>query len=426
MEDEGLEAWELMRIKGIPLRVHPSWFVVLLLFTWTAQAQVTSITESPLPFWGAWLLGFITSLLLFVSVLLHELGHSLVALHEGVKVRSITLFLLGGVARVERECRTPMGSLRVAIAGTLVSLFLAVVLLGGVKSASEISPLLANLLGQLGSLNLVLALFNLLPGLPLDGGAILKALVWQLTGSQRKGVQVATTSGRLLSLFAIVFGSWICIKGGGFGGLWLILLGWFGFAASRSQSQMLAMQNILRELKVSQACSRRYRVLEEDQPLRRLSELRLKKSESQKMADWVLICRSGRWVGYVTDEPLKDIPVQYWDNRFLVDYTKPLGELPSIQEKDPLWKAVIQLESSKEGRLLVFNNASLPSGTLDRADIGEAVLRRFGLNKIPSSLLDAARNQNIYPLGLALPQIVETMLSEGIVEDPSSGTFSEK
>ena len=159
-----MEAWELMRIKGIPLKIHPSWFVILLLFTWTAQGQVNRVAESPLPFWGAWLLGLVTSLLLFVSVLLHELGHSLVALNEGVKVRSITLFLLGGVARVERECKTPMGSLRVAIAGPLVSLFLAVILLGGVKSASEVSPLLSNLLGQLGSLNLVLALFNLLPG----------------------------------------------------------------------------------------------------------------------------------------------------------------------------------------------------------------------------------------------------------------------
>jgi len=124
----------------------------------------------------SWLLGLSTALLLFVSVLLHELGHSLVALREGVKVSSITLFLLGGVARVERECSTPMGSFRVAAAGPAVSFVLAGLLLASQHAANHANPLLGNLVAQLGALNLVLALFNLLPGLPLDGGLILKAL----------------------------------------------------------------------------------------------------------------------------------------------------------------------------------------------------------------------------------------------------------
>ena len=97
------EGWELMKIRGIPLRVHPSWFVILLLFTWISQNQVSAAAESSLPAWISWGLGLITALLLFLSVLLHELGHSLVALREGVKVRSITLFFLGGVTSVERE-----------------------------------------------------------------------------------------------------------------------------------------------------------------------------------------------------------------------------------------------------------------------------------------------------------------------------------
>ena len=116
MEVKNLEGWELMRIGGIPLRVHSSWFVILLLFTWTSQGQISRVSDAALPIWFSWVVGLITALLLFLSVLLHELGHSFVALHEGVKVRSITLFLLGGVAKVERECSTAMGSFRVAIA----------------------------------------------------------------------------------------------------------------------------------------------------------------------------------------------------------------------------------------------------------------------------------------------------------------------
>jgi len=277
------------------------------------------------------------------------------------------------------------------------------------------SPLLANLFGQIGYLNLVLALFNLLPGLPLDGGVILKALVWQFTGSQRKGLQVATATGNALSLFAICLGCWLCFKGGGFGGLWLIMLGWFGFSASRSQNQMLTLQKALSDLNVGPASKRRFRVLEQDLPLSKLSNLRLTTNEKHCLPDWVLVCRSGRWVGYVNDQALRDLPVQYWDQHSLADYTKPLNDLPAIGDKAALWQAVIALEKSKEGRLLVFNLAGLPSGTLDRADVGEAVLEHHGL-KIPKNFLEAARTHNNYPLGLALPQAVEAMLSAGLIE----------
>ena len=189
------EGWQLLRIRGIPLRIHPSWFLILALsaslFQRSYSQQFASETQAPV----LWAVGLITALLLFLSVLLHELGHSLVALSQGVKVRSITLFLLGGVASVERECPTAMGSFWVAAAGPLVSLVLSAMLLLGRHSASHVSPLLGAMVSELGGLNLILALFNLLPGLPLDGGLILKALVWQFTGSQRKGVQVATASG---------------------------------------------------------------------------------------------------------------------------------------------------------------------------------------------------------------------------------------
>ncbi len=412
-----MEGWELLKIKGIPLRVHPSWFFILVLFTWTAKGQLANALTDPLPAWMIWGSSFATSLLLFCSVVLHELGHSLVALNEGVKVRSITLFLLGGFARVERECPTPMGSLRIAAAGPLVSLILGVILLKTGQSLENKSFLLNNLFSQLGSLNLVLAFFNLIPGLPLDGGLILKALVWQFTGSHKKGLQVANASGRGLSLLAIVLGVWLFFKGIGLSGFWLVMLGWFGLTASRSQTQILEIQSILTELKVGKASGRRFRVLEADQPLRKLSDLRISETTNQGIPDWILICSSGRWIGYITDEPLKELPVQNWDRYSLLDFIKPLSELPGIGEKAQLWEAILAIEKSKNGRLLVFNIAGLPSGTIDRLDIGVAVLKRLGLKQLPKSILDIARTQNTYPLGLTLPQIVEAMLSSRIVDD---------
>ena len=116
---------ELMKIKGVPLRIHRSWVFILFLFTWSSQSQLSNLFEAQIPLLVRWGVGFISSLLVFGSVLLHEIGHSLMALHEGVKIRSITLFLLGGVATTEKECETPIAALRIAIAGPLVSFFLA-------------------------------------------------------------------------------------------------------------------------------------------------------------------------------------------------------------------------------------------------------------------------------------------------------------
>lgn len=410
-----MEGWEFIRIRGIPLRIHSSWLLIFFLFTWTAESQVSNLSDAQLSIWISWGIGSLTSLLLFLSVLLHELGHSFMALHEGVKVRSITLFFLGGIAQVEKECGTAMGTFRVALAGPLVSFVIAIILLSSVQIFSVNSLIFSNLLGQLGSLNLVLALFNLLPGLPLDGGIILKSLVWHFTGSQRKGIKVATASGRFLSLFSIFVGSWLCLKGGGFGGLWLIVIGWFGFAASRSQTQTLLLQEILTDLKVHNANGRRFRVLENNLSLKAISELRSSSFENDALPEWILVCNTGRWVGYINEQTLKEVPVQDWDNYSIGDYSKPLSDLPSISEKAPLWQAVRKLEKTEGGRLLVLSMAGLPKGTLDRVDIGLVVLRRIGL-KLPDKFVDLARNQNAYPLGLALPQIVEGMISNGLNE----------
>ena len=158
-----------------------------------------------------------------------------------------------------------------------------------------------------------------------------------------------------------MLGVYLFLRGGGFTALWLVMLGWFGMGASRSQTQTLALQQLLMRLTVGPASSKRFRVLEADQSLRSLSQMRLRGAESETdlMPDWVLVCRSGRWIGYVTDQPLKDLSVQYWDRQTVGEHMRPLAELPSLQESDPLWKAVLALEQSEHGRLLVTGAAAV-------------------------------------------------------------------
>jgi Zn-dependent protease len=436
------EGWQLLRIRGIPLRIHPTWFLILLMATLAFERHYRLILATSLPEAGLWLVALATAVLLFVSVLLHELGHALVALSQGVKVRSITLFLLGGVASVERECPTALGALAVALAGPLVSLALALALLAGVHPVAHQSPVLGEMVTQLGVLNLVLALFNLLPGLPLDGGLVVKALVWQVTGSRRQGLLVANGCGRFLSFLAVGLGSVLLLRGGGLSGAWLLLLGWFGLGAARNQSQVLQVQQALRDLQVKDVGRRRFRVLEASTTLRELSRIeplapggigdplrppgpaaasrsgpRSAPTAIPSRPEWLLVCDRGRWRGFIDPAVLQVLPVQRWDSETVADHLQPLGALPSIAESAPLWQAVLQLDHPDRPRLLVLGPAGLPTGTLERPEVAEAVLKRIGV-RLPQQLLVTAREQNGYPLGMALAQVVRSMLAAGEVQLP--------
>jgi Zn-dependent protease len=429
------EGWQLLTIRGIPLRIHPSWFVILLLATMAFQQQYALSLGRQLAPAALWAVALVTALALFVSVLLHELGHSLVALHQGVKVKSITLFLLGGVASVERECSTARGALMVAAAGPAVSLVLGFGLLASIHAASHVAPVLGQMVERLAALNLILGLFNLLPGLPLDGGLIVKALVWQVSGSQRRGVEVANACGRFLSLFAVGMGTVLLLRGGGIGGAWLILLGWFGLGAARNQKQMLVVQQALKDLKVRDVAQRRFRVLEADTTLRELSRMRLGTAapiaeagqapatspagpDANGPPEWLLVCDRGRWQGVIDDEPLQSLPVQCWDRERVGDHLRPLASLPTIPESAPLWQAALQLEDGNHRRLLVLSPAGLPCGTVERPELGDAVLKKMGL-RLPANLISVARRENGYPLGLALGQVARGMVSSGEVSPPT-------
>ncbi|MFM7314762.1 MAG: site-2 protease family protein, partial [Cyanobium sp.] len=324
------------------------------------------------------------------------------------------------------------GALMVAAAGPAVSLALAALLLGGSHALAHLSPVLGEMVTQLGVLNLVLGLFNLLPGLPLDGGLIVKALVWQVTGSQRRGVEVANASGRLLATLALVLGAMLLLRGAAVAGVWLMLLGWFGIGAARNQSQLLRLQSLLLEIRVRDVAQRRFRVVEADTTLRQLSQLRLQDGDPSPVAsvtaangaipvvahalpDWVLVCDRGRWKGVIDDAPLRDLPVQRWDGERVSDHLRPLSSLTTIDGEAPLWQAVLQLEDSP--RLLVVSPAGLPCGTVEKPEIGEVVLARLGL-RLPPPLLAAARRQNGYPLGLALGAVARSMLHSGEVVPP--------
>ena len=417
------KAWTIGAVCGIPLRVHPSWLVIVGLATVLFQAQYGRLLQDRQLAVAApalWFLGFLTVLLLFGSVLLHELGHSLVALRHGVKVNSITLFLFGGVATIEKECCSALAALQVAAAGPVVSFVLALVFFL-LASLSEVAqPITALVCQRLMILNLVLGIFNLMPGLPLDGGLILKALVWHFSGSRRRGVQVAAGAGLLLGILAIVLGFWLLVVLRVSSGLWLGLLGWFGLEAASSQLQLLRLQDQLLQLRVQQVQGRRYHILDAQLDLQIISRQLAQETTDMGPQDWLLVYEGHRWLGRFQPQVLKALPVQCWPRETVSQQLQPREEIPSIRDSAPLWQAALALEHAPEARLLVLSGAGLPSGTIDRVDLVKAVCNGLGI-RLPDSVLGQLHRLGSYPPGFQLGLVASTMADS---EDTNSSLKS--
>ena len=216
----------LGRILGIPIGLDYSWFLIFVLLTWMLAVSYYPPEFKHWPPSLYWIMGAVTAIMLFVSVLLHELGHSVVALRYGIPVRSITLFLFGGVAQIGAEPPSALAEFLIAVAGPLVSLALAVIFFAAEPMVRRMTPLLG-LAEYLALINLALVVFNLIPGYPLDGGRVFRAIVWAITGSMRRATLIAAYVGRFFAFLFIFFGVWQMFGGNVGNGLWIAFIGWF-------------------------------------------------------------------------------------------------------------------------------------------------------------------------------------------------------
>jgi Zn-dependent protease/predicted transcriptional regulator len=230
-------------IFGIPIYLHPSWLIIFALITMMIGLQFTAQH----PKWSPaehWALGVITSLLFFASVVFHEVSHSVVALRYKLPVKSITLFVFGGLSQIEREPPNARQEFNVAIAGPLSSFLLAGIfwVIWRYANAGEMVTAVARWLWEI---NLLLAVFNLVPGFPLDGGRVLRGIVWGITGDFRKATSIASASGRFFAYLMIFVGIWQALKGNWVGGLWLAFIGWFLLEAAKESYVQVALKDTL-------------------------------------------------------------------------------------------------------------------------------------------------------------------------------------
>ncbi|NJK66407.1 MAG: site-2 protease family protein [Microcoleus sp. CSU_2_2] len=390
--------WRIGSLFGIPLLIDYSWFVIL--------ALATSEYASNYRLWGpalSWSAGLAIALLLFGSVLLHELGHSLAAMSQGIKVNSITLFLFGGIASIESESKTPGQAFQVAIAGPLVSLGIFFILGLG----SQVLPptnLLKIVAERVAEINLILGLFNLIPGLPLDGGQVLKAAIWKITGSRFVGVQWAAKIGQVLGWLAIAFGLILCLLAGEYSGLWIALIGWFAIRNATAYSQFTSLQEALLKTKAGDAMSREFRLVDADSTFREFADRYLLEVNP---FPFYVASSNGRDLGLVSIDDIRFTERSQWEIQTLHNILQPLEKIATVSEKASLAEVINSMESRQLPRIIVLSPIGSVAGTIDRGDVVKA-LAKYLKPRISDADIKRSKEENSYPQGLQLGAIAKT------------------
>ena len=354
----------LGRLFGIPLELSYTWFFVFAMVT-LSLAMYYFPTHYPL--WSPatyWLVGLATSVLFFASVVAHELAHSLVARASGIPVRSITLFIFGGVASIAREARKPADELVMALVGPLMSVALAAFFGALWLLTRGISQPLAALARYLGWINLSLALFNLIPGFPLDGGRVLRSLLWAWHGDFRQATRIVSLAGQGLAYLFILTGIWQIFKGNWSGGLWIAFIGWFLDNAAQTSYRQVALRSLLDGHTVREVMTR------ECYPLP--PEITLEKVINEYLLGTGRRCfpvvDQGHLRGLMTLHNIKRIPREHWPVTTVEVAMTPLAELRAIGPDVELWSALQEMTEEGVNQLPVVEEGQL-LGMLGRDNI---------------------------------------------------------
>ncbi len=371
--------WEIGRALGIPIRVHASWFLVFLFMTWTLA---TGYLPEALPglsserYWG---MGAVAAILLFLSVLLHELGHSYVAQRYRIPIGQITLFLFGGIAHMGKEPPHPRAEFLIAIAGPVVSFALGIGCLA-LAAATEASlggsgtQGFVVLGGLLGLVNVQLGLFNLIPGFPLDGGRVLRAGLWAWTKNFHRATGQAATMG---ILFACLFGGAGAFLIGGSilgavdqstagNGGWLLFIGAFLFSAAWSTRRQTRLRRALESTLVREVMIRAVESIEAEEPVQRAVD----EYFIARGAGGFAVTEAGRVVGLVTVEDVQALPQGLWNWRVVREVMRPASPDLFVTQESSIKQALDQMIEGEWDRLIVVEGGQ-PVGLLTRQAVGQ-------------------------------------------------------
>ncbi len=405
-----MRSWQVFKIWGIPFKIHPYWFAILFLFSWSISNQVNLTSGNIYNTKEAWIIGFLSSFFFLSSIIFHEVFHTFVSLNQGVKIKKITFYFLGAILQRDKYCQTALGNIKIAIVRPLLCFATASILLIICNYSSSQEQIAINVIFRVGIFNLFLGFLNLIPIGSLDGGNLLKSIIWHYTGSKNKGRNFLNKVNLFLSIFVLFFGIVCLFRFNFYFGFILSFLGLFGVNSSKSESQFFKIENILKFSEVSELKLKPLRKIEYDSNFSEFNTLiKNKKDASDK---YFFVTNNGRWTGFIDENILKTVSLKKWERNFVGDFKKPIDSFVSVSCKDKLWKTIERLEEKGEGFLLVLNAADIPLGIVDRSKIGNFVLNKLGFN-LPSEIVNKLNFKNHYPLGIELPRIINSMKQKG-------------
>ena len=360
-----MRAWTIGRIAGIRVRVDWTWSIIFVLVTVSLAVGYFPVVFPGLSTAVYWGLGVISSLLLFASVLAHELAHSIVATREGLPVESITLFVFGGVSQIEEEPRTAGDEFRMAIVGPATSLVLGGIFYGVYLALLPASGPAAAVAQYLGIINIALGVFNLLPGFPLDGGRVLRAILWGATGNLRRSTRIASLVGQGFAFLLIFTGIALLFSGNFLAGIWLAFIGWFLNNAAIASYRELIMRQALEGVQVRRLMATDVDRIPEDLTIEQVIDQHILSGRQHAYP----VTDDGRLVGLICLHDIRQVPKDQRATRRVSEAMTPYDKLRVVSPDDDLAKAVGELSHGGYEQLPVIDAPHHLAGLLRRRDI---------------------------------------------------------
>lgn len=360
----------LFRVFGFAIRLDWSWFIIAVLVAWSLAAGVFDQQfgiEDPAT---RWIMGIAGALGLFLSVVLHEMGHAFTARGFGVPIRGITLFIFGGVAEMEDEPNSPRAEFWVAVAGPVVSLLLAGALIG--LSLLPMPPAVHGVVSWLGVINGVLVAFNIIPAFPLDGGRVLRAIVWKLKGDLRGATRIVSTIGAGFGIFLILLGVLFMVTGNLIGGIWWIILGLFLRGIAKNAYRQILWRDILSGITVRRLMNEKPHTVDPDASVRELLDDYIYRLPFKMFP---VVDAEGRLVGAVNVDDVKQLPHEQWDQTPVKQIAHEPRDENTVGPDDPATKALQQIRPDSPSRLLVVEGEKL-AGVIALRDLWNYLSRR--------------------------------------------------
>lgn len=357
------------KIRGINIKINYSWFLIFFFITWSLANNYLPSQYPNKPNNFYWTIGLVSALSLYLSILVHELAHSAIAQGEGLEINNITLHFFGGVSQIREESTNPKTEAYMAIAGPLTSIVIGVLLLA-VNSilGSGLPDTFEAVIMYSGYVNLGLALFNLIPAYPMDGGRVLRAILWNRNENLIKSTRTATSVANIISLLFMGFGFFSIFSTGTLDGLWLVFIGLFINSSSKMGLSQTIISEALGEMTVREIMTTEVKTVEPDVTIQEIID------------DWFSVFKhqgypvteNGELVGIVTLEDVRDVESDKRISVTVRDVMKKRDELIITNPDEKASDALLKLATKNVGRLPVMENGTLV-GILTRSDISKTI-----------------------------------------------------